>query len=59
MGAPIHRVRGKTMGLVGCGKIGTEVAKIVSSLGMRVMAFDPYIQKVGRDRSNWSISIPS
>jgi D-3-phosphoglycerate dehydrogenase / 2-oxoglutarate reductase len=44
-GAPIHRVRGKTMGLVGCGKIGSEVAKIVSSLGMRVFAFDPYIQK--------------
>jgi len=44
-GAPIHRVRGKTMGLVGCGKIGWEVAKIVSSLGMRVFAFDPYIQK--------------
>ena len=46
-GAPIHRVRGKTMGLVGCGKIGSEVAKIVTSLGMRVLAFDPYIQKAG------------
>ena len=45
-GMPIHRIRGKTLGLVGCGKIGLQVAKIVSSLGVRVLAFDPYIQKL-------------
>ena len=44
-GRPIHRIRAKTMGLVGCGRIGTEVAKIVSSLGVKVLTFDPYIQK--------------
>ncbi len=44
-GRPIHRIRGKTMGLVGCGRIGLEVAKIISSLGVKVMTFDPYIQK--------------
>jgi D-3-phosphoglycerate dehydrogenase len=47
LGRPIHRIRGKTMGLVGCGRIGMEVAKIVSSLGVKVMTFDPYIQKAG------------
>ena len=47
LGRPIHRIRGKTMGLVGCGRIGMEVAKIVSSLGMKVKTFDPYIQKAG------------
>jgi D-3-phosphoglycerate dehydrogenase / 2-oxoglutarate reductase len=46
-GAPVHRVRGKTLGLVGCGRIGSEVAKIVSVMGMRVLAFDPYVQKAG------------
>jgi len=45
-GMPIHRIRGKTLGLVGCGKIGLQVAEIVSSLGVRVLAFDPYIQKL-------------
>lgn len=44
-GGPIHRIRGKTMGLVGCGKIGMEVARMASTLGMQVLAFDPYIQK--------------
>jgi len=46
-GTPIHRIRAKTMGLVGCGRIGMEVARIVSALGMRVIVFDPYIQKAG------------
>jgi D-3-phosphoglycerate dehydrogenase / 2-oxoglutarate reductase len=46
-GTPIHRIRAKTMGLVGCGRIGMEVARIVSALGMRVIVFDPYIRKAG------------
>jgi len=46
-GMPINRIRGKTMGLVGCGKIGLELAKMISSMGVRVISFDPYIQKAG------------
>jgi D-3-phosphoglycerate dehydrogenase len=44
-GIPIYRTRGKTLGLIGCGKIGLEVAKRISALGLRVIAFDPYIEK--------------
>jgi D-3-phosphoglycerate dehydrogenase / 2-oxoglutarate reductase len=44
-GIPIYRTRGKTMGLIGCGKIGLEVAKRISAFGLRVIAFDPYIEK--------------
>ncbi|NQT21037.1 MAG: phosphoglycerate dehydrogenase [Planctomycetes bacterium] len=32
---------GKTMGIVGCGCIGQQVAGLVIGLGMRVVAFDP------------------
>ncbi|QQG50217.1 MAG: hydroxyacid dehydrogenase [Candidatus Berkelbacteria bacterium] len=32
---------GKTLGVVGTGKIGAHVARIASGLGMRLMAFDP------------------
>lgn len=46
-GTPIHRIQGKTLGLIGCGKIGFEVAKRISAFGVRVMAFDPYIQRAG------------
>jgi len=44
-GRPIHRIKGKTLGLVGSGRIGLEVAKRISAFGVRVMAFDPYLQK--------------
>ncbi|MEI9478273.1 MAG: C-terminal binding protein [Deltaproteobacteria bacterium] len=44
-GIPIHRIRGKTLGLIGCGKIGLEVARRISGFGVKVIAFDPYIEK--------------
>ena len=46
LGIPIHRTSGKTLGLIGCGKIGLEVAKRVSSFGVKVAAFDPYLKNV-------------
>ncbi len=34
---------GKTLGIVGLGRIGTEVAKRAASFGMRIIAYDPYL----------------
>ena len=34
---------GKTLGLLGSGRIGTEVAKRAQSFGMKAIAFDPYL----------------
>ena len=34
---------GKTLGIVGMGKIGTEVAKRAQSFGMHVIAYDPFL----------------
>src|SRR5579862_3181609 len=36
-------VRGKTLGLVGLGRVGTEVARRAQALHMTVFAYDPYI----------------
>jgi len=44
-GRPIHRIKGKTLGLIGSGRIGLEVAKRISGFGVRVVTFDPYLQK--------------
>jgi D-3-phosphoglycerate dehydrogenase / 2-oxoglutarate reductase len=38
-------VRGKTMGLIGLGRIGGEVAIRANAFDMRVIAFDPYISE--------------
>lgn len=35
---------GKVLGLVGCGRIARRVARIAEGLGMRVLAFDPYLE---------------
>lgn len=34
---------GKVLGLVGAGRIGSEVARRAKAFGMRVMAYDPYL----------------
>jgi D-3-phosphoglycerate dehydrogenase len=34
---------GKTLGIVGLGKIGSEVARRAAAFGMRVVAYDPYV----------------
>jgi len=47
LGAPIHRIHGKTLGLIGCGRNGLEVAKKISAFGVKVIVFDPYLQKAG------------
>lgn len=40
MGGLLH---GKIVGIVGCGRIGSYVAKIVSAFGCRLIGYDPYI----------------
>ena len=36
---------GKTLGIIGIGRIGKEVAKIAKALGMKVIAYDPYVKE--------------
>ncbi len=36
-------LRGKTLGLVGLGRIGSEVARLARAFQMEVLAFDPYV----------------
>ncbi|MDQ6644328.1 MAG: hydroxyacid dehydrogenase [Chloroflexota bacterium] len=46
---PGFEVSGATLGLVGLGRIGSRVAAIARILGMKVLAFDPF---VAPDRAN-------
>ena len=39
-------LRGKTIGIIGFGRIGQEVAKMALALGMRVLAVDNFAEKV-------------
>src|ERR1700733_7461611 len=44
-------MRGKTMGLVGLGRVGTEVARRARGLEMKVVAFDPLGTPAAADRA--------
>lgn len=37
------RLRGKTLGIIGCGRIGTATALRAKSFGLNIIFFDPYV----------------
>lgn len=47
---PLHRLRGRTFGIIGLGRIGTATALRAKALGMNVVFFDPYVPD-GKDKS--------
>ena len=45
-GAPlVRRIRQRTLGIVGLGRIGTATALRAKAFGMRVVAYDPYVPR--------------
>jgi D-3-phosphoglycerate dehydrogenase len=42
-GYPVYRLQEQTLGIIGFGKIGTAVGLKAKGLGMRVIAYDPYV----------------
>ena len=42
---PMYRMGGKTLGILGCGNIGSYVLKKMRSFGMRILVCDPYLSK--------------
>lgn len=47
---PIPRLRGRILGIIGCGRIGSAVALRAKALGLRVIFHDPYVPD-GLDKS--------
>jgi D-3-phosphoglycerate dehydrogenase len=41
------QLKGKTIGIIGLGRVGKQVTKICLGIGMRVIACDPFINKIG------------
>lgn len=54
-----HQLFGKTLGILGFGRLGTLVAKYAKAFGMRVVAHDPYIsQKMMDSRGVKKVDMP-
>ncbi len=47
-----HEIKGKTLGVIGLGAIGVQVANAAISLGMQVLGYDPYLSL----KSAWMLS---
>ncbi len=47
---PVARLRGKVLGIVGLGRIGSAVALRANALGLRILEHDPYIPP-GREKA--------
>jgi len=47
---PVFRLRGRTLGILGLGRVGTAVALRAKAIGLNVIVYDPYIP-IGRDAS--------
>ena len=45
---PLIELEGKTMGIIGFGRIGQRTGEIAKALGMRVLAFDAYQSDAGK-----------
>jgi D-3-phosphoglycerate dehydrogenase len=43
-GSPLFRIRGRTLGIIGFGKIGQTLAPKARAFGMRVLVCDPYVE---------------
>lgn len=40
---PIYSLHGKTLGLIGCGRIGSRVYEMMQGMGMKCLIDDPYL----------------
>jgi D-3-phosphoglycerate dehydrogenase len=55
--AGAHEVRGKTLGIIGYGRIGTQVSVLAEALGMKIIYYDPIKQlALGNARPARSLS---
>lgn len=41
----VHRLRGRRLALIGLGRIGRQVAVRASAFGLRIVAFDPFVEE--------------
>lgn len=50
-------LKGKTVGIIGMGNIGKEVARMAHGLGMNMIAYDPYLDKNDEALADYSVAL--
>ncbi len=44
LGHPNLELKGRTLGAIGCGRVGSRVVRLARVLGMRTLVYDPYVK---------------
>ncbi|MDC3412197.1 C-terminal binding protein [Aquibacillus sp. 3ASR75-11] len=55
IGAPIYRLKGRTLGLIGLGNIPQSLAKKAQAFGLEVIAFDPFVSEAVAQK--WNVTL--
>jgi D-3-phosphoglycerate dehydrogenase len=42
----VHRLKGRTLGIIGTGRIGSEIARKAAAFGYRMLGYDPYVESM-------------
>lgn len=45
LGPPNLELKGRTLGVIGCGRVGSRVVRLARALGMRALVYDPYVRR--------------
>lgn len=48
---PVYRTKGKTLGLIGLGRIPSLIAKKMNGFGLDIICYDPYVNKESADEA--------
>ncbi len=60
VGDPVRRIRGKKLGIIGLGRIGSCLAGKAKALGLEILAYDPYLGDAKiRERGGQPVDFPT
>lgn len=48
-----YQLKGRTLGLIGCGHIGTVLAQMAAAIGMKVIIYDPFVPKKAVEKQGY------
>lgn len=52
-----YELKGRTLGLIGGGAIGSEFGRMASAIGMQVMVYDPFLKKEDLEARGWAYTV--
>jgi len=56
---PMESIYGQTLGIIGCGNIGQMTARKAQSFGLRILGYDPYVDKsLAKEHRITLVSLP-